>query len=126
MQTMVHFGKEVEIYLIVLQLRKFCRQYKVEEWAQKCGFRISVEKTQVICFTKKRNVCIKLSLYGKQLEQVSVVKFLGVWLDEKLKIDVEKLTKCKKALNVMRCLADSEWGAGCGSLRNIYLAVISK
>ncbi len=43
MQTMVHFGKEVEINLI--QLRKFSRQYKVEEWAQKCGFRIFVEKT---------------------------------------------------------------------------------
>ncbi len=34
------------------------------------------------------------------------------------------IDKCKKALNVMRCLVGSECGASCSSLRNIYLAVI--
>lgn len=39
---------------------------KVEEWAKKWGFQIPVEKTQVICFTKKRNVHNKIFIYGKQ------------------------------------------------------------
>ncbi len=61
---------------------------KVEEWAKKWGFQIPVEKTRVICFKKKRNVHNKRFLYGKQLEQVSVVRFLGVWLDEKLNFNI--------------------------------------
>jgi hypothetical protein len=32
--------------------------------------------------------------------------------------------KCKKVLNVMRCLTVMEWGAGRASLKNIYVVLI--
>lgn len=57
---------------------------QVEEWANRCGFRLSVEKIQVICFSKKKHIPVELTLYRQPLKQVTEIKFLGVWLDEKL------------------------------------------
>lgn len=59
--------------------------YEVEKWANRWGFRFSVAKTQVICFSnKKNNPLLDIKLYGHQLEQVKVVRFLGMWMDSKL------------------------------------------
>ncbi len=71
----------------------------VEKWSHKWGFKISATKSQVICFAKK----IVFKLNDQELEQVRVIRFLGVLLDEKLtwkqQIDKIKL-ECKKINNV--------------------------
>ncbi len=71
---------------------------KVEEWANKWGFKLSIEKSQVICFAKCHKL-VPLRLYGHGLEQVKAVRFLGVLFDEKLTwcqhIDKVK-NKCKR------------------------------
>ncbi len=79
----------------------------VEKWSYAWGFRFSVDKTKTIMFTRKRGIDTEIKMYGQTIEQVKVFKCLGVWFDAKLtwnehigKID----TKCKKILNVMRCL----------------------
>ncbi len=50
-----------------------------------------------------------------------------MWFDAKL-IWTEHinniLNKCKKVLNVMRCLSGSEWGASRGAMKNLYIALI--
>ncbi len=96
----------------------------VENWASEWGFRFSVSKTQVICFTKRKtNPVINIKMYGKQLEQVSVIRFLGMWMDTKLnfRIHIQKMVdKCKKAINLMRCLAGVEWGEHVVSLLKEY------
>ncbi|XP_016409773.1 RNA-directed DNA polymerase from mobile element jockey-like isoform X2 [Sinocyclocheilus rhinocerous] len=101
---------------------------EVENWANCWGFRFSVAKTQVICFSKKKkNPSLNVKMYGYQLEQVNVLRFLGMWMDSKLnfKIHIQKLIeKCKKGINVLRCLSGAEWGASCQSLKRIYGAVI--
>lgn len=94
----------------------------VEEWANKWGFRMSVTKTQVICFSR-RHKDITLKLYEQKLEQVSVVRFLGVIFDEKLtwKQHIEYVQiKCKKVNNLLRCLSGQNWGAARGALLRIY------
>lgn len=100
----------------------------VEEWGNKWGFRFSVEKTQVICFSKKRvNPKVQITLYGQSIKQVLSIRFLGVWMDHKLTYGehIQRVTtKCKKAINVMRCLVGSSWGASMGALRHIYTALI--
>ncbi len=72
---------------------------EVENWANIWGFRFSVAKTQVICFSKKKNnISLNVKMYGYQLEQVNVVRFLGMWMDSKLhfRIHIQKLIeKCK-------------------------------
>ncbi|XP_063075987.1 RNA-directed DNA polymerase from mobile element jockey [Engraulis encrasicolus] len=100
----------------------------VENWGVKWGFRFSVEKTQVICFSKRRNVPpVHITLYGQPLKQVEVVRFLGVWMDCKLtfKDHIQRtVTKCKKAVNILRCLVGSDWGASMMSLKHVYIALI--
>lgn len=56
---------------------------KVEQWTYKWGFKLSILKTQVICFSKRHKV-VSLKLYGQNLEEVKVVRFLGVLSDEML------------------------------------------
>ncbi len=71
---------------------------KVEVWVNNWRFRLSVAKTQVICITKgKRVPSVKLKLYKQELEQVSEVKYLCVWMQSRLTfaMHVKKLkSKC--------------------------------
>lgn len=100
----------------------------VEHWANEWGFKLSVAKSQVICFSKRLKTNeLGLKLYGQTLEQVKVVRFLGMWMDSKLtwKHHIMKIIdKCKKGLNVLKCLAGSDWGADRSSLLYIYDALI--
>lgn len=66
-------------------------------------------------------------MYGESLEQTSVVRFLGMWMDTRLnfKVHIQKvIDKGKKVINLMRCLAGAEWGACRQSLKSIYVALI--
>lgn len=82
---------------------------KVEKWSYEWGFHLSIEKTQFICFSKKRtSPTIDLKLYGQHLKQVDSIRYLGVWFDVKLnfKTHIQKIIdKCKKGINILKCLA---------------------
>ncbi len=97
----------------------------VESWTNQWGFRLSVAKTQVICFSKKKKTPeVKLKLYEQILEQVSIIRYLGVWMDSKLTfgIHIQKvINKCKKGVNVLRCLAGLDWGATIHSLKRVQV-----
>ncbi len=91
-------------------------------------FRLLSEKTQTVFFTRKKNQEeIKLMMYGRVVERVGSIKFLGVILDARLTFaeHIKKIEdKCKKVIHVMRCLTGREWGASCSSLKSIYVALI--
>lgn len=43
-----------------------------------------------------------------------MVRYLGLWMDSKLTfgIHIQKIIdNCKKGINILRCLAGTEWGA---------------
>jgi len=66
-------------------------------------------------------------LSGRELERAEVFKYLGVWFDRKLTwaFHIQKMVeKCKKILNVMRCLCGFEWGASGSALRAIYTGLM--
>ncbi len=49
------------------------------------GFLFSTAEKQLICFTKRRNNNkVNIKLYGQEQEQVQVMRFLGMWMDDKL------------------------------------------
>uniref|UniRef100_A0A3P9P5F4 Reverse transcriptase domain-containing protein n=1 Tax=Poecilia reticulata TaxID=8081 RepID=A0A3P9P5F4_POERE len=57
----------------------------VEKWSYKWGFKLSVEKTKIMFFTRKRvDGKTKLKLYGQDLERVKQFKFLVMWFDERM------------------------------------------
>ena len=111
-----------------LQQRMQTAISQVGKWSFEWGFHLSVEKTQYICFTKKRaKPTLELKIYGQSLKQVSDLRYLGVWFDSKLnfKSHVQKMvSKCKKAINLMKCLSGYSWGATGFSLKRIYIAII--
>ncbi|MGL4867482.1 MAG: hypothetical protein ACRC4S_02325, partial [Cetobacterium sp.] len=100
----------------------------VEKWSYKWGLKFSVDKTKYIFFTnKRRSIDLKLKLYYKELEQVKVIRFLGMWFDAKVTWNnhISKMEgKCKKILNVMRCISGREWGADRLALKVIYSTMI--
>ena len=99
----------------------------VEKWSYAWGFKFSVGKTNAVLFTRRRNVEAQLKMYGQIIERVKEFRFLGVWFDEKLTWNehINRVqAKCKKILNVMRCLTGSEWGASRPALKTIYGALI--
>ena len=101
---------------------------QVEGWTKQWGLKLSVAKTQVICFSRPHTIiAISIKLYEQPLEQVKTIRFLGVWFDQKLtrNTHITKVqNKCKKVINILRCLAGQEWGASRTSLLNIYLALM--
>ena len=101
---------------------------QVTEWGYDWGCKFSTEKTQTVFFTRKRTrEDVRLKMYGEELERVPQFKFLGVVFDERLTWSgyVTRMEeKCKKVINVMRCVAGREWGASCSALHRLYVALI--
>ena len=89
---------------------------KIQNWPDEDGFKVSKTKTACVQFCTKskphNDPC--LHLYGKQIKVVKEVKFLGVIFDNKLSfvphIKILK-EKCAKALDVIKVVANSKWGA---------------
>lgn len=98
----------------------------VEKWSYAWGFKFSVGKTNAVLFTRRRSGDPQLKMYGQIIARVKDFRFLGVWFDEKLtwNVLIKVHAKCKKILNVMRCLTGSEWGARMSALKVIYVALI--
>jgi len=100
----------------------------VERRSLRWGFGFSREKTQVVFFTRKKvDEEINLKLYGHVLERVESFKFLGMVFDASSTWagHIEKvLVKCKKVLNVMRCLVGVDWGTDRKAMKRIYGALI--
>ncbi len=68
-----------------------------------------------------------LKLYGSSSERVESFRFLGVVFDSKLtwREHVRNVEgRCKKVINIMRCLTGVDWGADTAVLKNIYTALI--
>ena len=87
---------------------------KIEECSYKWGFKFSVDKTKTMFFTRKSTDNeLKLKLYNQDLGGVKHFEFLGLWFNERITwaVHIQKVVdKCKKVLNVMRCLVGSKWG----------------
>lgn len=98
---------------------------KLQEWADKWGFRQSVAKCNYMIFGRKRTVVSKgLKLYGSPLEKVKVFKFLGGRrLSYRVHVD-KMVSRCEKVVNIMRCLTDCPWGADRTAMLMIYKALV--
>ena len=102
---------------------------KIEEWCTENGFKFSLAKTVCVHFHNKRSILPEpiLILNGKKITVVKETKFLGVLFDQKLSFipHLKGLkTKCLKALDIMRVVANQEWGADKSVLLNLYRSLI--
>jgi len=74
-----------------------------------------------------KNKLKPIYIEDKQIKIENTVKFLGVYLDERLtwKQHIDYIVKkCKTRLNLMRSISGASWGASKSSLMTIYRALI--
>jgi hypothetical protein len=102
---------------------------KLQSWADQNGFKFSRAKTTCIHFCHKRKLHLdpQLSLGGTQIPVVPETRFLGVIFDKKLnfKAHIKYIKdKCLKALNLIKVVANTRWGADQDTLLKLYRALV--
>ena len=100
----------------------------IQNWCNKNGFKISMNKTTGVLFSKRNKLSrITIKLDQKQIKIENKVKFLGVIFDSKMswKPHIDYIVeKCKKRLNLLRAISGYGWGACKKTLLTIYRALI--
>ena len=102
---------------------------RIENWVSHNGFKFSKSKTQCVHFCQLRKVHNdpELYLYGSLIPVVEDFKFLGVLFDRKPSFipHIKYLkAKCVKALNLLKVLSHTDWGADCTVLLQLYRSLI--
>jgi len=102
---------------------------KLADWADTNGLKFSPSKTVCIhfCELRKPHPELTLLLNGTPVPVVEETKFLGIVLDRNLSFipHIKHLKdKCTKALNLLRVLAHTSWGADQETLLHLYRSLI--
>ena len=102
---------------------------RIEDWTTSNGFKFSKSKTQCVHFCKFRKVHNDpvLYLYGSPIPVVEESKFLGVIFDRKLSFipHIRYLkAKCLRALNLLKVLSHTSWGADRFTLLHLYRSLV--
>ena len=100
---------------------------KIEHWATNNGFKFSKSKTQCVHFCQLRKQDPVLTLYGSPIPVVQEYKYLGLIFDKKLSFipHIKYIkAKCHKALNMMKVLSHTTWGADRTTLLLLYRSLI--
>ena len=102
---------------------------KIQKWALENGFKFSKTKTQCMHFCQLRGLHNEpvLKLDGVEIPVVDQYKFLGIIFDRKLSfiphINYLK-AKCQKALQLLRVVAHTDWGADKLTLLKLYRSLV--
>ena len=102
---------------------------KIQKWALENGFKFSKTKTQCMHFCQLRRLHNDpvLKLDGVEIPVVDQYKFLGVIFDRKLSFipHIKYLkAKCHKALQLLRVVAHTDWGANKSTLLKLYRSLV--
>ena len=102
---------------------------KIENWATSNGFNFSKSKTKCVhfCQLRKQHDDLVLHLYGSPIPVVEESKFLGILFDRKLSFipHIKYLkAKCLKALNLLKVLSETSWGADPTTLLKLYRSLV--
>ena len=102
---------------------------KIQKWALENSFKFSKTKTQCMHFCQLRGLHNDpvLKLDGVEIPVVDQYKFLGVIFDRKLSfiphINYLK-AKCHKALQLLRVVAHTDWGADKSTLLKLFKSLV--
>ncbi len=102
---------------------------KVQQWVNSNGFKFSSAKTVCVHFHKQRNFHQEpnVKLNDTNIRVTPHAKFLGVTFDSKLSFipHIKELKlKCQKALDILRVVGHTDWGADKKTLLRLYRALI--
>ena len=102
-----------------------CCLNKIQGWADENGFQFSKSKTVCMhfCNIYTLHPDPELKLNGSTIPVVNETKFLGLIFDRKLSFipHLKYLKdKCLKAMNLLRVVAHTDWGADTDTLLRLY------
>ena len=100
---------------------------KIEKWSSNNGLEFSAEKSALMIFTINPGNKASTLSNGIPIPQVSQFKFLGVVLDSLLTMKhhiTHIQAKCKKRMNLFRCLTSTPAGADLCTLLRLYKALV--
>jgi ribonuclease HI len=102
---------------------------KLQDWVDKNGFKFSTSKTTCIHFCEKRKLHEDpfLTLNGSRIPISTETKFLGIIFDKKLNFTAHiryLRDKCFKALNLLKVIGSTKWGADQDTLLKLYRAFV--
>jgi hypothetical protein len=99
-----------------------------EKWSQKTGMEFAPEKSELLHFSSARAPCeLFLHLETVIIQPITNVRFLGIWLNNKLSWK-NHLAKVKEKMATQMLafskLAAFAWGTSVSSARQVYAVVI--
>jgi hypothetical protein len=115
--------------LTVLQRRMQVALNNTNRWIEEHGFKVSIPKTKLIHFTRRRGPFQEpsLTMDNFPLPLVEEVRFLGLTFDRKLTwvAHIKDLkVRCLKTLDLLKCISGQKWGADRLTLLRIYRALV--
>ena len=103
---------------------------KIMEWAKKWKMKVNEDKTKgmvISSSTIDTSWDPQLTAGEQQIEFTKDCKFLGVTIDNSLRFSkhVSNITtKCRKRVNIIKCLSSKDWGSTLETQRALYLTYI--
>ena len=102
---------------------------RVQNWVSDNGFKFSPSKTTCVHFHRVRGVFgdPDIRIDGSPITVATEAKFLGVIFDQKLKFisHIKYVRKsCQKALDVLRVVGHTDWGADRTVLLRLYRSLV--
>ena len=103
---------------------------KITEWCDRKGFRFSTTKTVAMHFCRVRGIHPDpdLYMYGQRIACKEETRFLGLLFDNKLTWGPhlkDLKVRCLQAMNVLRVLSHTSWGADRKHLMILYKALVA-
>ena len=96
---------------------------KLVEWCDLNGFKISMNKTVAVLFTRRRDrIDNILKINGESVKVENKAKFLCIIFDSKLSWNdhvIYIVDKCKRRLNLLRAISGNKWGANKNTVNDI-------
>jgi ribonuclease HI len=101
----------------------------VERWCRRNGLNVNPEKSQVMRFSKGNMTkpLNEVKLFDKAIKREKVIKYLGVWIDEKLtwRTHIENLIKkANNSLWATKSMVSKSWGINPKMTLWIYQQII--
>ena len=100
----------------------------IAKWATKTGFKISIQKSQYLVFTKKKVPNhINIQLNNNVIPNKNTIKILGMYFDKKINW-IQHLKHLKtsliRSLNIMKMLNHTTWGGYRNTIIKIHRQLI--
>jgi ribonuclease HI len=103
---------------------------KILSWALKWKMRVNADKTKTMIISTSATDKVwdpQITAGENAISTVKKYKFLGVTVDNDLRFNdhITNITvKCRKRVNILKCLAAKDWGNSQETQRNIFIQYI--